>query len=169
MFNDVLAMMLMNFSCTMFLLAVFFMIVNGLVTRGRVSKYEIIFRWMTLFCLGFSGVYGFVIHACFPMLAAATIGWIDSPFQFEVAVANMAFGVLGIAAFRASIGFRTAAILGNVIWLWGDAVGHLNQLFTFNNFMLGNAGSWLWMDILVPAILVICLYQLRKQPVRKVR
>ncbi len=169
MFDNVLVMVLTNFSCAMLLIAVFFMIINALVTQGRVSKYEIIFRWMTLFCLGFTGLYGFVMHAYFPMLAAATIGWVDSPFQFEVAVADMAFGVLGIAAFRASIGFRTAAILGNVIWLWGDAVGHFYQIFNFNNFMPGNAGSWLWMDVLVPAILVICLYQLRKQSMRKVK
>lgn len=154
--------LLMNFSFVMVILAVFFMIINRIVTKGRVSKYEIIYRWLALFCLGFTGIYTFFLHAYFPVLAAATIGWADSPFQFEVAVADLSFGVLGLLSFRASLGFRLATVLGSTIWLWGDAVGHLYQIAKFNNYATGNAGTWFWMDIMVPLILVVCVSKLKQ-------
>lgn len=161
MLDRTIEILLTNFSFAMVVLAVFFMIINRLVTKGRVSKYEIIYRWLALFCLGFTGIYTFFMHAYFPVLAAAAVGWSDSPFQFEVAVADLSFGVLGLLSFRASIGFRLATVLGSTIWLWGDAVGHIYQITKFNNYATGNSGTWFWMDIIVPLILVICVTKLK--------
>ena len=159
---DGIALVLMNFSFFMVLLAVIFMLLNRLVTGGRVSGYEIMYRWLALFCIGFTGIYAFVVHAYFPAIASATIGWVSSPFEFEVAVANLGFGLIGLLSFNASIGFRLAAVIGNTIWLWGDATGHIYQMVQFQNFSIGNAGSWFWMDILVPLLLVICVTKMKR-------
>lgn len=164
MMNQWIVMMLMNFSFTMVVFAVFFMLLNWVATRGRVSCYEIIFRWLALFCLGFTGIYAFIFHAYYPAMAAATIGWLNSPFQFEVAVANLAFGVMGILSFRASYGFRLATVIGNAIWLWGDATGHIYQMIAFQNYTIGNAGTWFWTDVLIPLLLAISITKMR--PVR---
>lgn len=122
---------------------------------------ENVFRWVALLALGVTGIYTFCMHAFFPKVAAAAIGWSVSPFQYEVAVADLATGVLGICAFRASMGFRTATVLASAIWLWGDAIGHIRQMIVANNYAPGNAGSWFWMDIIIPAVLLVSLWKLR--------
>ena len=154
-----IAWVLTNFAFVMFILAIIFIIVNRVVSRSKSA--EIVYRWIALFALGVSGIYAFIMHALFPNLTAASIGWAVSPFQYEVAMANLAFGVLGIISFSASYGFRLATAIGATFWLWGDATGHIYQMVQFQNFAPGNAGSWFWMDILVPLILLICVFNLK--------
>src|SRR3990167_7609111 len=101
---------------------------------------------------------GFVLFLL--AIIIALIGWQNSPFQFEVAVANLGFGMIGILSFRASYGFRVATVMGNTFWLWGDATGHLYQMMVNNNLTVGNAGSWFWMDIIIPLVLLVCILRL---------
>lgn len=156
-----LEFILSNFALAMFALALIFIIFHRLIRGRNISFSEIVFRWTSLFALGFTGVYAFIMHIFFSQMTAHNIGWTSSPFQFEVGVADLAFGVLGIIAFKASFGFRAATAIGAAIWLWGDAVGHIIQVIQSQNFAPGNSGSWLWMDILVPLILLICVSKLK--------
>jgi hypothetical protein len=55
------------------------------------------------------------------------IGWQISPFQYEVGVSDLAFGVTACAAFWASLPFKAAAVLVSSIALLGDAVGHVRR------------------------------------------
>ncbi len=124
---------------------------------GSTAVYEGFYRWITLLAAGVVAIYAFILHMFFPNLAAASIGWQNSPFQYEVAIANLGFGVLCILAFKASRGFRVASVTGISLWLWGDAAGHIRQMISSNNFSSGNAGPWFWSDILVPLLLIIFL------------
>ena len=152
-----------NFGLAMLLLAVLITLIDWPIQKARrhASFYEIFFRWTVLLPLGFTAIYAFIMHAFFPDLAATTIGWQNSPFQFEVAMANLGFGVIAILSFNASYGFRLATVIGNTFWLWGDAVGHVYQIVEHQNFSIGNAGSWFWMDILVPLILIFLISKLQ--------
>lgn len=165
--GDWIKLGLANFSATMFLLAIIFIILHKLIVGRRVANAEIIYRWMAAFALGFTGVYAFIIHGFYPQLVAESIGWQPSPFQFEVATADLAIGVLGILSFRANYDFRLATVLGSLIMLWGDAAGHIYQQIIAQNFSEGNAGTWFWMDILIPLILLICLIKLRASQSRR--
>ena len=91
----------------------------------------------------------------FPALAAMSIGWESSPFQWEVAMANLAFGLLSVFAFYSGKGFRKAVIIGSVAWYWGDALGHVKEMMIAHNFSPGNAGSWFWTDVLYPFFLIL--------------
>lgn len=122
---------------------------------------EELFRWNALIGAGMGSTYAFIIHGFFPAVSARTIGWEPSPFQWEVAVANLSVGLLGILAFRASYGFRLAMVVAFTCWLWGDAVGHVRQMMIAHNFAPGNAGSWFWLDVLMP-IFFIALITLMK-------
>ena len=156
---------LMNFSLSMFVLAILFFLFDRLIGAFRqqaLPGYTMLFRWLALFSLGITGLYAFVMHAFFPDFTASVSGWSNSPFQFEVAVANLGFGLLGVLAFSASYGFRVATVIGNLCWLWGDAVEHIYQMIINHNYAIGNAGSWFWTDILVPLILLICIIKMRK-------
>jgi TM2 domain-containing membrane protein YozV len=83
--------------------------------------------------VGVTGIYMGIMHIFFGPMTAANIGWQSSPFQYEVGVANLGFGLLCILAFRASQSFRLAAVTGITCWLWGDAVGHIHQMILAQN------------------------------------
>lgn len=158
---------MMNFGLAMAIIALPLLIINLIVSVFTKKKtgYEIIYSWMSL-AMGATAIYAFVMHVFWPNETAATIGWQPSPFQFEVGMANLGFGVIAIFAFWASCGFRLANAVGNLFWLWGDAVGHIIQMYTNNNFNVGNAGSWFWMDILYPVVLIICVSRMKSKQVK---
>ena len=160
--KDWIAWVLSQFDLTMLLCALFFIVIHTLLRIKYISFYEIVFRWIVLFSLGFTCIYTFIMHAFFPNQAAAVVGWAASPFQFEVAMADLALGVLGVLSFKASYGFRSATVLASLFCLWGDAIGHIQQMIINHNFMPGNAGSWFWLDIFIPLILLICLSKLKR-------
>lgn len=129
--------------------------------RTGATAQETFFRWVALLPLGVIGIYTAILHAFFPDFTAASIGWASSPFQFEVAAADLGIGLLGIFAFRASYGFRLATVIVSTCFLWGCAIGHIFQMVFRNNFSIGNAGSWFWMDIIIPLVLILCIIKLR--------
>ncbi len=132
---------------------------------GR-SPAEELFRWVALLGVGVPGLYTFVMHVFFPQISAQEIGWATSPFQYEVGMADLTIGVLGVLAFRAGLGFRLATTVAAVCWLGGDAVGHVRQMVIAHNFAPGNAGSWFWTDVLVPAIMVALVAMLGRKECR---
>ncbi len=158
----IIAFTLGNFGLIMLLLAICIILLNRQSNKS-IPLAELSFRWLTLLPLGMTAIYAFIMHAFFPEFTAKTIGWTNNPFQYEVAMANLGFGVMAILAFTASYGFRLATVIGNTCWLWGDATGHVYQMLVNHNFAIGNAGSWFWLDVLMPLLLIICLAGLGKK------
>ena len=111
---------------------------------------EKLLSWYVFFSIGLSFFYNFVMHVFFGRVAAAFIGWADSPFQFEVGTASLGFAVVAFLAAWNSFDLRLAAIVGPAIFTLGASAGHLYQMFAARNFAPGNAGVVLYMDIIVP-------------------
>ena len=106
--------------------------------------------WHVFWAVGGFSFYNFVMHGFLGEMAAAFIGWADSPFQFEVAAASLGFSVVGFfAAFR-SFDLRLAAIVGPGIFMLGAAVIHIKRMVTEHDFAPGNAGIIFYMDIFIP-------------------
>jgi len=147
------------FSVLMLALGLVVAIANfSLSHRARAGGFaEQLFRWVAFFGAGITGVYCFMGHIFAPATAAAQIGWETSPFQYEVGMADLTVGVLCLLAFRRDFGFRLAATIAAVIWYGGDAIGHIRQIVTAGNYSPGNAGPWLWSDLLLPVVLVSSL------------
>ena len=125
-------------------------------TANRVA--EVLLLWLLVINVGVGGVFGFIGHTVFADRAAASIGWpAGNPFQFEVAVANLAIGVLAILCYWFRDQFWLATVIGNAVWQLGDAVGHIRQIIIANNWSPNNAGPALWADIAVPIILIALL------------
>ena len=158
---ECIAWFLENFGFAMLLLAVIIIVFQRFISPLPLA--EIVYRWIALFPLGFTGIYTFVIHAFYPNISAQNIGWVSSPFQYEVAIADLTIGVLGILSFKASAGFRLATVIAAMCWLWGDAIGHVRQMLINQNFAPGNAGSWFWMDVFIPLILLVSIISLRRR------
>lgn len=49
--------------------------------------------------MGLGGLSGFAMHIAFGQFIAEQIDWPNSPFQNEVAFANLTIGILGLSSF----------------------------------------------------------------------
>ncbi len=111
---------------------------------------EKLLAWYVFFNIGVMFLVNFVFHVFFGRMAAAFIGWADSPFQFEVGIASLGVAVAGfLAAFR-SYDRRLIAIVSPAIFLLGAAAGHAWQMISVRNFAPGNAGTVFYLDIVIP-------------------
>ena len=121
--------------------------------RLKRSWPEAILHYSLIFPIGISGLWAGLFHAFFPEIAAQAIGWQTSPFQFEVAMANLGVGIAAIiAARRKSLEMSLGVITVVTVFLWGAAFGHIRQIIEIHNFAWNNAGPMLWTDILIPAV-----------------
>ena len=146
------------FSVEMLVAALLLAAVLTLAKRGQQDGgfAEQLLRWLLLLSVGLQGVFTFIVHVFFSEYTAKNIGWEVSPFQFEVGIADLTVGVLGIIAFWSNFSFRVAAVIAAVVWYGGDAIGHVRQMIVAHNFAPGNAGPWFWTDVLVPILLIAC-------------
>lgn len=117
------------------------------------------FETLLRFYLGAGGIsscMAFMGHAFKADEIAKYIGWpAGNPFQFEIAIANLAFGVLGIMCLWFKDKFWLAVITGSAVFGWGVAIGHIYQIRAFNNLAPGNAGAILYMDIIMPLVAIL--------------
>jgi len=120
---------------------------------------EIILFYILFINVGLSGLLAFSGHAFMADEVAASIGWAaGSPFQFEVAAANLAFGVLGILCLWIRDGFWLATGIGYSMFLFGAAYIHIREMITAGNYALNNAGPILYIgDIAMPALILLLL------------
>lgn len=132
--------------------------------RG-VERINILATWLLACCVGFGGVWAFIGHAFFPVRVAESIGWPTSPFQWEIAVANLAIGILGLLSIAFPDRFRLAAAIACNVYLLGCAAGHIRQAIIYGDFAVNNIGPILWIgDIISPLlILVLVIMGTRKE------
>ncbi len=140
------------------------------IKNEPLNKFIIIKTFLLSFLViyvGFGSIWAFIGHAFLSAEVAASIGWAaGSPFQLEVAFANLAIGVLGILCYFFRDNFWTATVIASSIFLFGAAYVHIINLINYSNHSAGNAGSILFLDIIGPAIL-ICLLILYKLSEKK--
>jgi hypothetical protein len=130
-------------------------------TASRIA--EVLLLWLLVINVGVGGVFGFIGHTVFADRAAASIGWpAGNPFQAEVGIANLAFGVVGILCYWFRDQFWLATIIMSSVFQLGAAVGHIRQIIVANNWSPNNAGPALWADIAVPIILITLLVIARR-------
>ncbi|QGN00182.1 DUF6790 family protein [Methylocystis parvus] len=132
----------------------------GLPRRSDVASRFL--GWILLLPIGVTGLWAGIAHIFYPSVAAAYIGWEDSPLQYEVGMADLAIGVTACVAFWRTWDFRAAAVCAASIFLLGDAIGHVRQMLTTGNFTSGNAGVPFYMDIIAPLLAIGLLIAARR-------
>jgi uncharacterized membrane protein YjjP (DUF1212 family) len=75
-------------------------------------------------------------------------------FQFEVGIAGMAIGTLGIMCAWFEGLFWLATIVAASIFMWGCAIGHLRDMIQRKNFNPGSAGYVFFWDLLMPFAMI---------------
>src|SRR5829696_5746091 len=129
-------------------------------TKGRIA--QIFLQWFLVVTVGLVSVVFFFSHTVFADTTAASIGWpAGNPCQSEVAVANLTIGTLGILCYWIQGNFWTATVVAfSVQWL-GAAVVHIRDIVVAANYAPNNAGMTLYLDILMPVILIALLVYYR--------
>lgn len=122
-------------------------------TRGRVA--QIFLLWLLVITVGVLSLLFFISHTLLAKSSAQSIGWpAGNPFQSEVAVANLSMGILGILCYWIRGNFWVATVIGFSVWWLGDAVVHIRSIVVESNYAPNNAGMTLYLDILIPLILI---------------
>lgn len=124
---------------------------------------ETFLSYILFFNMGLMGFLAAYAHVFMGPETAKTIGWEPgSPFQFEMGMANLAFGVLGILSFWFRGSFWDAAIIGWSVLFLGCFVGHLMNYYIENNTAPYNIGPYIWFnDLLLPILVLMLLYRLK--------
>jgi hypothetical protein len=123
---------------------------------------DTLLHYLFAFPIGLGGLLGFVGHTMRAGSVAASIGWPPgNPFQYEVAVANLAFGILGLLCLRFRDGFWTATAIGWSVFMLGAAGVHLRQIHVGQPYAPENAGAILYFDIVAP-LLMLALLAIRR-------
>jgi hypothetical protein len=153
MIKAVITFVLANYTLGFFIIG---LVVSG-VAIMRSSKpvdrtliVEKLLAWYVFFSIGIGNFYNFIIHGLFGEMSARFTGSADSPFQFEVGTASLAFAVVGLLAAFRSFNLRLAAIIGPSVFTLGAAVGQVYQMVTAQSFASGNAGIVFWTDVGIP-------------------
>jgi hypothetical protein len=102
-------------------------------------------------------------HIVAPAATAAQIGFpAGNPFQWEVAMANLAFAVLGLACLAVRrLDFWLASIIGYLVYFWGCGVGHVVQYVQDDDVAPYNWGPIVPVVFGLPLVLLVLVIALR--------
>lgn len=131
------------------------------LSRERVI--EVALLYLLVIGAGVAGIIAFIGHAFYADKIARSIGWQPgSPFQFEIAVANLSYGVLGLMCIRWRGHFWLATGVATSVLLLGCNYGHLYEAFVNNDYAANNYGLINLFEIVWPvAVLVLLIPYMR--------
>jgi hypothetical protein len=112
--------------------------------------------------VGLMGLFTAYYHVFRPLEASASIGWATSPFEYEVGMADLTVGVLGVLCLVFRDGFWLATAIADAVWLLGDAVGHIREMVVHNNHAENNAGIFLVLELAMPVLILGLVFYHRR-------
>lgn len=148
----------------LFILAILASIIHLSVTKKwKNTSAEVLLSYIILFNIGLMGLLAFYSHLFMADETARMIGWAPgSPFQSEIGMANLSYGVLGILAFWYRGLFWFATVLGQAIFFLGAFIVHMIQI-SQGDFAPFNAGPLVWIgDLVLPLFSLFLLYHYLK-------
>lgn len=160
MVGKLIGLTLSNVPLILFVLS---LVLAAVTKRAGLSKAEHYLGWFLLLAVGAASLWAGLYHVLDPKMAAAFIGWAPSPFQFEIGVADIAFGVMAMVAFWRPLEFKAAVVVYAVLFYAGVVYGHIYQVIATDNFSPGNFGMLLLLSIICPVLLVVLLIAARRQ------
>lgn len=133
---------------------------RGPRTKARIV--QLLLLYLLVINVGFGSLLAWYGHTFMADEIARKIGWQPgSPFQFEVAFADLSWGVCGVLCIWLREGFWTATGIGSSVFLLGCAFGHIRQIIHEGNMAIYNAGPVLWIGDLAVPIAILALLFLR--------
>jgi hypothetical protein len=118
--------------------------------------------WILLLAVGVDGLWAGIFHVFFPAIASAQIGWQQSPFEFEIGIADIALGAIAVISFWRSLSFQSAVASYAIIFYGGVSIGHFVQAFQNHDYAADNFGVLLALTIARAIALAILLWAVWK-------
>ena len=118
--------------------------------------------YLLLIYVGLMGLLTAYAHVFRPVQTSASIGWATSPYEYEVGMADLTVGVLGVLCLVFRGEFWLAAAVANAVWLLGDAVGHVRQMVLYGNHAENNSGLFLAVEFVMPVAILILAWACRE-------
>jgi hypothetical protein len=119
--------------------------------------------YLLFFYVGVMGVLTAYAHVFRPIETSASIGWSTSPYEYEVGMADLTVGVLGVLCLKFRGNFWLATAIANAVWLLGDAIGHVRQMTLNNNHAANNSGIFLVTEFIVPLVVLFLTFYYRRR------
>jgi len=136
-------------------------IIHLLLMKKRSAKKitEVILFYLLVITFGLGSLVAGAFHVFNGPATAKMIGWAPgSPFQYEVGIADMAFGLVCVLCLFVRGTFWLAAIIANSFFLFGCMIGHVRSLAESGNLAAYNIGpNIIFSDFIMPLV-VIGLY-----------
>ena len=89
--------------------------------RRRKSGAEIAATYLLYLLFIYVGLMGLLsayAHVFRPLQTSASIGWSTSPYEYEVGMADLTVGVLGVLCLWFRENFWLATAIANAVWCW---------------------------------------------------
>src|SRR5271168_3270964 len=115
----------------------------GVSSSKRSSRRAIAATYLLYLLVIYVGLVGLLTayaHVFRPLQTSASIGWSTSPYEYEVGMADLTVGVLGVLCLWIRGNFWLATVIANGVWFLGDAIGHIHQMRLNNNHAPNNSG-----------------------------
>ena len=117
----------------------------------------IVLLYLLVIAVGVGALIAGLMHVFNGPATAKMIGWAaGSPFQYEVGIADIAFGIVAILCifFRGS--YWLAAIIANSVFLIGCMIGHVRSMADSGNLAAYNIGpNIIISDLILPLVLIV--------------
>jgi len=157
MVGEVVAFVLGNLPAILFFSA----FVIAALTKSPAHFPTRLLNWLLL-AIGITYAWAGFFHIVFPHIAAASIGWQVSPFQFEIGVADASIGIVAILSFWRSLDFKAPVVGYMTLFSIGVAFGHVREAIFAGNMSTNNFGLLLAITI-ANAVLLPLLYVLSRK------
>lgn len=128
--------------------------VIGLVARSKIVMIGAMLRYLFLLAVGLSCFWEFILQAFFSDYSSSMLGVAASPFQVEVALANIGIALAAFWAFRAGFDAWVAVAIMITCFNAGTALMFLWQVFTHQ---VAHAGHFFYADVLTVFIVDMLL------------
>jgi hypothetical protein len=118
--------------------------------------------WLLLLTVGVSSLWAGLFHVFAPQMAAQSIGWEVSPFQFEIGVADISIGLVAIVSFWRGVAFKSAVVAYIVLFDIGVSIGHVRQAVQHSDYAANNFGLLLVLTVVQAVLLPLLLWSVSR-------
>ncbi|MBV8637265.1 MAG: hypothetical protein JO322_04215 [Candidatus Eremiobacteraeota bacterium] len=165
--GEVIKFILSNFFVVLLLVAIVAWILK--LRRARIGRRPIdgayiLWGELLFYVYGLANIYAGIFHAYAGNMVAASIGWQNSPFQYELGWFEIGYGLTALMSLWRGYAFRLAMTLPYSIFLLAAAAQHISQMQHQHNYAPNNSGLILWLgDIAIPLIVLLLSWMARDE------
>lgn len=165
--GDIIKLILSNFIVVLLVIAIltsFSKIRRARIGRRPISTSYVVWGELLFYVYGLANIYSGIFHAYAGKMVAASIGWQDSPFQYELGWFEIGYGLTALMSLWRGYQFRLAMTLPYSIFLLAAAAQHVSQMQHQHNYAPNNAGLILWLgDIAIPLVVLLLAWMARDE------